>query len=279
MTPQEQPDQSQGNMTAFLKIDRCKACQEERPWEWVPAIFLSGKPLAGTAVWRSQLVEGLCPVCFAALEFQRGKERQTGVERERLIRLLGGEKPYRDFTFEKYEVTSGNQLAFEKAKRFDPSRDNLYFWGPCGVGKTHLAYAIARHSFQQNHSVDILFAPQLTRKMRMKDPDAEQQAVDNFIQLHVLALDDLGMGNETPYARQILQEILDGRDYQDRKGLVVTSKYSLGGLAQKLNDDTISSRLAGMCQIIEIKDIDHRLGKGCDGCANLSGQKAEFLRI
>jgi hypothetical protein len=39
----------------------------------------------------------------------------------------------------------------------------------------------------------------------------------------------------------------------------VTSRYSLNGLAQKFNDDTIPSRLAGMCEVMEIKGLDHRL--------------------
>ena len=36
-----------------------------------------------------------------------------------------------------------------------------------------------------------------------------------------------------------------------RPGLVVTSRYFPGELAQKLDDDAIPSRLAGMCQIVE----------------------------
>jgi DNA replication protein DnaC len=246
-------------MTAFLKIDRCKACHQEWSWEWVPAIPLGGKALAGTGVWRSQLMDGLCPACLVAIEVNRKKEQGAQALREALIQVLGGEKPYREFTFEKYQVTPGNQLAFAKAKHFSPSDDNLYFWGPCGVGKTHLAYAIARRSFEQGRSVTILKSSQLSRKVRMKDPNQEQESIDGFVRMQVLILDDLGMGNETAYARQVLQEIMDDRDFNDRAGLVVSSKYSLSGLAQKLNDDTIPSRLAGMCQVVEIKGLDHRL--------------------
>jgi DNA replication protein DnaC len=59
----------------------------------------------------------------------------------------------------------------------------------------------------------------------------------------VLLLDDLGTGQETAYSRQILQEILDGRDFQDRPGLVVTSSYSLDGLAQKMGHDHVLTLL------------------------------------
>jgi DNA replication protein DnaC len=248
-------------MTAFLKIDRCLDCQGEKPWEWVPPILLAGKTLAGTAVWRSQLNDGLCPACYAVRKANREKQQRSHALRNEFIRLLGGEKPYREFTFERFRITPGNQVAFETARRFDWSRDNLYLWGPCGVGKTHLAYAAARFCFEEGHSMMIATPPQLSRKVRMKDPDQEQAALDRFVEVQVLVLDDLGMGHETAFARQTLQEILTGRDFNDRAGLILTSRYSLDQLAAKLADDSIPSRLAGMCRRIEIQGSDGRLAR------------------
>jgi len=74
--------------------------------------------------------------------------------------------------------------------------------------------------------------------------------------------DDLGTGTDTAFGRQILQEILDGRDFHDRAGLVITGKYSLDDLAAKLADDSIPSRLAGMCQVVEVQETDFRLMHG-----------------
>ena len=247
------------SMTAFLKIDRCLECEGEKPWEWVPPVRVSAKTLAGTAVWRSQLIDGLCPACYVNRESNREKEQRVYGLRSELTRLLGGEKPYRNFTFDKFRVTPGNRVAFEAAQRFDCARDNLYLWGPCGVGKTHLAYAAARSSFERKNSMVIATPSQLSRRVRMKDPDQEQAAIERFVQAPVLVLDDIGTGHETAFARQVLQEILTGRDFNDRAGLLVTGPYSLGALAEKLGDDIIPSRMAGMCQVLEIKGLDYRL--------------------
>jgi DNA replication protein DnaC len=266
-------------MTAFLKIDECKACHRKIPWEWVPAILLSGKPLSGTGVWRSSLSEGECPACIAASEVRRRNEQREIAHRRSLIRFLGGEKPYREFTFERFKVTPGNRLAYERAFHFDPATENLYLWGPCGVGKTHLAYAVARRCIEETLAVTLVRPGQLSRKTRMKDPEQEQAAIDELVSADALLLDDLGMGPDTAYSRQILQEILDGRDFQDRAGLVITSKYSLSDLACKMNDDTIASRLAGMCSVIEIRGSDGRLAnrKGKNDAGKVENDHPDLL--
>jgi DNA replication protein DnaC len=175
---------------------------------------------------------------------------------------LGGEKPYREFTFERYQISPENRQAYDRAKHFDPAGDNLYLWGPCGVGKTHLACGAARRCFEETLSVRLLPAYQLSRKTRMKEPDQEQTIIDDFNRADVLVLDDLGAGPDTAHSRQILQEILDGRDFHDRVGLIVTSSYSLDALAQKMGHDSIPSRLAGMCHVIQVGGPDGRLTGG-----------------
>ena len=246
-------------MTAFLKIDECKTCHRSLPWEWVPTVLLGSRRLAGTGVWRSQLADGLCPACIAERETQHQNAQRALAIRNDLVKMLGGEKPYREFTLEKYQIAPGNRLAYERAKHLNPATENLYLWGACGVGKTHLVSATARRCFEETLSVMILRAAQLSRKVRMKDPDQEQAIIDGFVNTEFLVLDDLGTGADTLFSRQIIQEILDGRDSSDRAGLVITSKYSLDALAAKFGDDTISSRLAGMCRVVEVTGNDHRL--------------------
>lgn len=248
-------------MSAFLRIDTCKECQQASSWEWVPATNLNGKILAGTGVWRSQLIDGRCPDCIAGADRKRMEEHRARAMKARLRQLLGGEKPYREFLLERYEVAPGNQLAFERAQHFNPITESLYLWGSCGVGKTHLAWAAARRCYEKALSVKILPAAQLTRQVRMKEPAQEQAALDELVSAQVLVLDDLGSGPDTPFSRQLLQEILDRRNFSDAGGLLVTSKYSLDQLAAKLLDDSIPSRLGGMCQVVEVRGLDRRLAK------------------
>src|SRR5262245_12249983 len=119
-------------MSAFLKLDACKTCSRNLPWEWIPSVSVIGKPLAGTGIWRSQLVSGICPGCLADSEQKRRQEREALKRQAALVDLLGGEKPYREFTLDRFRVGPGNELAFDSVKEFSPVTDNLYLWGPCG---------------------------------------------------------------------------------------------------------------------------------------------------
>lgn len=239
--------------------ENCSQCGEEVSWEWVPPVLFKGKTISGTGEWQSRIRNGACPDCIEASRKQRAQEQRAKGLRENLIKLLGGEKPYQDFTFEKFQEDFFNHAAFESARGFDPRTHNLYLWGPCGIGKTHLAYAVARTCFEAGRSVVVLKPSQLMRRVRKKEPEQEQGAIDGLSKVDVFVLDELGIGNDTSYARQIFQEILDTRIFNYRAGLIITSKYSPDELAKKLGEDTIPSRLAGMCRVIEVKGLDRRL--------------------
>lgn len=244
-------------MTAFLKIDRCASCGREIPWDWVAPAKVGDKLLAGTGVWRSALSDGLCADCVDAAEQRLRKDRQATARRKQFIRMVGV-KPYRRFTFGQYRLTADNRAAFDYAQQFDASTQNLYLWGSCGVGKTHLAVAILRSALARGTSISLVTPFQLVRKLRMKTPEDEQQTVDAFARVGVLVIDDLGTGTASSFGRQALQEILDARDFHDRAGLVITSQWSPERLANRWNDRAIPSRLNGMCRVLQIKGADGR---------------------
>jgi DNA replication protein DnaC len=92
----------------------------------------------------------------------------------------------------------------------------------------------------------------------IKDGEEEQAAIDSFVNIPFLVIDDLGVDKKTDFSFSTLYEVIDGRDMSEMKGLIVTSNLSLSALAERLGDDRISSRLAGMCKIVEITGKDRR---------------------
>jgi DNA replication protein DnaC len=256
----EQQDQYRESIPASPNPEKCSQCKKDVTFEWVRPVLFKNKIIGGTGSWESRLSKnGTCPECHREhIEKQKEAEDKERLKKQ-ITDLLGGPKAYDEYTFDRFSENPSNKTALENAINFDPRKDNLYFWGPCGVGKTHLASAIARTCFKAGYSVILLKPSQLMRRIRKKDPDEEQKSIDSFSKFSVFVLDELGIGNDTAFARQVFQEILDSRNLNYRAGLILTTKYSPDELARKLGEDTVPSRLAGMCKVIKIEGNDHRI--------------------
>jgi DNA replication protein DnaC len=206
----------------------------------------------------SQYLAALLPEGRVCIECEQAEIEESRKQTWR-AQACGGERAYRLFTREAFGATEGNRAALEAVLKFNCETDNLLFWGSCGTGKSHLAAIIGReHATYEGRVIFTEPAP-LLRSLRCLTPIEEQAAIDRFVKAPVLILDDLGIEKDTEFAISTISEIVSHRLKSDRNGLVVTSNLSLDALAAKLHDDRLTSRLAGMCQVIEIKGADMRL--------------------
>lgn len=188
----------------------------------------------------------ICPVCAE----QDMRAAQALAERKRFeISMLGGVKAYEDFTLEKYD----NKAAIKECAGYPG--ENLYIWGAAGSGKTHLATALVRG----RQWATVVKPQHIYRECRgLADGAEEQEAINRYINIPHLVIDDLGQDKKTDWSFATLYEVVDGRDMNRISGLIVASNLSLGELAEQLGDDRIPSRLAGMCRIIRLAGKDRR---------------------
>lgn len=194
-----------------------------------------------------------CPSCVS-----RKAEIKRREEREHFASCLGGYRAFDQYTEESFKVGPESLLAMESCKAFDPTKDNLYLWGPTGSGKSHLAVVAARKFVKIG--AKLIKPCEVFRRIRgCRDARDEMEIIEHYSRLKVLIIDDLGIGRDTEFAVTTLYEIIDGRYQFKPGGLIVTTNLSLGDLAKKLGDDRIPSRLAQMCKIINIHADDHRL--------------------
>lgn len=167
-------------------------------------------------------------------------------------------------SFEDYKVTADNKEAVRLAKWFvsEPRDKGLYLYGGAGTGKTFLAALITREYVLQMKSAIFGDVPQLLTELKktFNDPTlSSEQILDRYCRCKLLVLDDLGAGQITDWAVEILYRIINSR-YNDERLTVVTSNYDLDGLAQRLivrdskgkvvdafSAERIVSRLKEMC--------------------------------
>lgn len=262
----EWPEATKESTTHFpqgLEEKKCEHCQSK------PVTFIEYQ-FGG----RSRRIQGaFCSDCtgFAEEHEKRKKEEREEeanqearkIRIEDCIEMLGGIRAYEEFTLETFRRTKENSEAFDYMKGFDPKRQNVFLWGSCGTGKTHLAYALARFSFlEKRERAKVLKIPEIMRMFRKREPYEEENALRSLVSVQVLVVDELGIGKETDFARQTIQELLDRRNLKRQNGLIITSNYSLKEFSAKLGHEAIPSRIAGMCDIIHIGGQDWRIDQG-----------------
>lgn len=171
---------------------------------------------------------------------------------------------YATRSFEDYKVTADNKEAVRLAKWFvsQPRDKGLYLYGGAGTGKTFLAALITREYVLQMKSAIFGDVPQLLNDLKktFNDPSlSSEQILDRYCRCKLLVLDDIGAGQITDWAVEIIYRIINSR-YNDERLTVVTSNYDLDGLAQRLivrdrqgkvvddfSAERIVSRLKEMC--------------------------------
>lgn len=149
-------------------------------------------------------------------------------------------------------------LAYNQAKAY---AEDLQGWlvllGGYGVGKTHLAAAVANEAVSRGIPTHFLTVPDLLDWLRATYDSAEENFEDRFDELRttgLLVLDDLGTQNATPWATEKLYQIINHR-YTNRLPLIVTSNQALEEI-----DGRIQSRLRDpeLVALVRIHAPDYR---------------------
>jgi DNA replication protein DnaC len=157
-------------------------------------------------------------------------------------------------------------------------KPGLYLHGPCGVGKTFALYAIYRSQrlagekarlknvmdlirlFKQDFSKDPV-KNKPSDYQRMMNPDCDDEDKNNFenyLQYEgTLYIDDLGAEKNTEFVEETLYYLINFR-YENHLPTFFTSNLSIKELAER-SGDRLASRIAGMCDVIELKGKDKRI--------------------
>ena len=180
--------------------------------------------------------------------------------------------------FENYQPTFQNAEALkicnEYIKDFDlisiSERNGLFICGECGVGKSHLAFAIANSLIERGNSVIAMTMIDLLLKIKSSfnaynDKMTEEQILKIYTDCALLVIDDLGKEKPTEWALQMIYSVIDRR-YNALKPIIVTTNFTASELIKRFGDSSIGNaivdRLFEICQYVPIEGDSYRKRKG-----------------
>jgi len=204
---------------------------------------------------------------------REAKEALMKKKQEKVLQLLEksglgkrfAKRTFENFKAENEELKKALLKSRDFVEKFPHVEKGLLFTGPVGVGKTHLAAAIANELINNLYSVvfgNVTDLITLIRSTYSRDAEiTEAEMIKTFTEdTDLLVIDDLGKENISEYTATILYQIIN-RLYEHEKPLIITTNFNSSMLRKKFGEkgEAIVSRIAEMCEFVKINSEDWRL--------------------
>ena len=159
-----------------------------------------------------------------------------------------------NFTFENFVIGSSNQVAakasFAIAEHPAELYNPLFIYGPPGLGKTHLLFAIVNHLRENNPQADILYKTGEEFTQEMVDSLVQKSNVafrEKYRSVDVLLIDDIQFIEGKDKTQEEFFHTIDTL-FQQQKQVIITSDRP----PKEIN---LEDRLKSRCEMGLIADI------------------------
>lgn len=162
---------------------------------------------------------------FLALLVQDELERRAWTKFDRRVRkaCFSELRSLEEFDFA-FNPKIDRSRVFDLATcRFIERRENVFFCGPVGVGKSHLALALGHEAVRRGHEVRYAQAARLFRALlASRADDSRERTLKRYLACDCLIIDDFGLKPLTP---------VEADDFYD----IVYERYLKGSLVLTSN--------------------------------------------
>ncbi|UCC88220.1 MAG: IS21-like element helper ATPase IstB [Anaerolineales bacterium] len=186
-------------------------------------------------------------------EVERRAQKQLALRIRRAA--INTTKTLEDFDF-KFNPTLNRQAVLQVAScDYIRQKRNVLICGPAGVGKTHLAQALAHEACRQGFDVVFTDTHKMLRHIHGGRADGSlDRRLQSYLRPHLLVLDDFGLKPLHPPAPEDMYDIIHER--YERGSILLTSNRAPAEWPDLFGDPLLASagldRLAHLAQVLVI---------------------------
>lgn len=256
------------------KIKKCEFCDKELKSIGLDYLYVNISP---------ESIQYQRCTCDKAKEYWNEKDKQDAEEQKRkrfknMINVIYKQnyvgRKYQKLNFENFIIDLNNKNAVKMAndyiiKNKDKILSNgLIIMGESGIGKTHLAAAIANKLIENDK---IVLMGRLTTLLDMiketfrDNTKSENELIELYSNVDMIIIDDLGTEKISSWALEKLYTIIQNR-FENGLPIIITTRFDKKGLISRFsysNDqdliDATISKLYQMCYGITLKSTKKEL--------------------
>jgi DNA replication protein DnaC len=150
------------------------------------------------------------------------------------------------------------------ACHFIEQRRNVLIFGPCGVGKSHLAQALAHEACRRGYEVLFVTTARMLQHLAGGRADESRaNRLQKYLRPDLLVLDDFGLLKAHPPGPEDLYEVIDAR--YERGSILITSNRDRSEWPEMFGEPLLASaaldRLVDHARLIEITGRSYRAAR------------------
>ncbi len=146
-----------------------------------------------------------------------------------------------NFAFPKYIDAEAVRYLFRL--QFIEKKENVIFCGGVGLGKTHLASALAFEACKLNHATCFISAVQVINKLNeAQEKGTLSRALTKLINVDLLVIDELGYMPMDKRGCDLIFQVISGR-YERRSTIITTNRAYTDWPIIFNNDATVTSAI------------------------------------